>query len=1449
MAATSHIFRLIDIIATNEPSLEDEEYEACCGRQTDSNQFILQLFGRSPQGHTYAVKVEGHFPFFFLLVDESWREDTTSRFLTYLRKRLGTFYKNGIIGSELVHRKKLYGFDEGRLYPFLRLEFKNITVFNKVKRFWYATNDVEQEEDAVAAAAAEPDPKRLSLHSKQAANASKDPAANRYNSRLLKDGLVFEGRYTTQLYEAQIPPLLRFLHIYNVSPSGFVRLDGNPATIRQVKKKGKLTNATYEFIVHCTNIFPVQMEECVPFKIMSFDIEASSSHGDFPVPVKAYKKFATNVYDYLNNEALSILSDPDPSGLVLYLRNLVCMAFGFSHIFAQVHPPIPVEVVYPKLIDRMHWKKLDASYIEATRANLLRMCDEWLSMEIGAQYQLENETYLTTQIEDMFLQIGQAHAGGGSHRDGVAAAAANAAADATDAEEDAAESESASETDLDADADVDEDAAPAAENEVEQINLTQRKVDAAKTRARQQRSKTTSAATIVDVLRDIHKQFDRETIINELNLSLSKCLPQLEGDRVTFIGSTFTTYGDKTPPYKNHCIVLNTCAAVPVDNAEIEVYHSEREVLLAWQALVQREDPDIVIGYNIFGFDYEFLFRRAEENDCLPEFLKFSRNVAEQSAKVQYGTQKLSLEELSIQIASGIHELKFIPMTGRVQIDLYNYFRREVVTLGSYKLDSVAGHFIGDEVKKCVEGGDADSTEFHSGNLQGLSPGCFVHFEVIGFSIDYFADGAKFRVRHVSEEAKTFVVDGRRSFALHAVLAAAKSKVRWCLAKDDVTPKDIFRLTNGSAEDRAIVAKYCIQDCNLVHHLFRKTDILTGLIEMGNICYVPINPLVQRGQGYKLTSFVANKCREMNTLLPVLDKVESDDGYEGAFVLPPKEKIYLDDAVACLDFSSLYPSIIISENFSHNTLVWTMVYDLQGRLLKTTGDVAYDNLPGVSYVNVTYDTYIYLRKTKTSKAVKTVVGYKVCRYVQPKVLPDGTVMFEGILPAILREILKLRKITKKLVPVQTTPFMQGVMRQRELGYKKTANSLYGNCGARTSAFYAKDIAACTTATGRKLLLFALRTVEGCYHNQLCPTLRHGEVLTNAEYIYGDTDSVFFSFNLRNPATGERIVGKDALEITIELAQQAGRLATAFLKQPHDLEYEKTFQPFILLSRKKYVGMLYEQDIHKGKRKDAGNVSQRRDNAPIVKDIFGGCVETILKEKKLPLALAFLETSLQKVVSGELPIDKFVVSKSLRSGYKKPHTIPQLVLANRMGARDSGNKPAPGDRIPYVHIVVPPPAATPKAKVLQGDRIETPAYVLANPQIKIDYSFYITNQIMKPLQQLFALELEAIWAIFEDQGKKKVKVAAKKRKYESDVALLRTKYGSDETKFLDKVKELRRKEVKLLLFDDFIQSNKPPKNQGQNIKRHFPAIESAAAASSSSAILAFSKKSKSSAKFT
>jgi len=79
-----------------------------------------------------------------------------------------------------------------------------------------------------------------------------------------------------------------------------------------------------------------------------------------------------------------------------------------------------------------------------------------------------------------------------------------------------------------------------------------------------------------------------------------------------------------------------------------------------------------------------------------------------------------------------------------------------------------------------------------------------------------------------------------------------------------------------------------------------------------------------------------------------------------------------------------------------------------------------------------------------------------------------------------------------------------VLDKRQLAYKVTANSLYGQCGAKTSTFYEVDVAASTTATGRKLLTYAKRMVEEVYGDAVVTTKAHGTVLTRAEYVYGDS---------------------------------------------------------------------------------------------------------------------------------------------------------------------------------------------------------------------------------------------------------------------------------------------------------------------------------------------------------
>lgn len=286
-------------------------------------------------------------------------------------------------------------------------------------------------------------------------------------------------------------------------------------------------------------------------------------------------------------------------------------------------------------------------------------------------------------------------------------------------------------------------------------------------------------------------------------------------------------------------------------------------------------------------------------------------------------------------------------------------------------------------------------------------------------------------------------------------------------------------------------------------------------------------------------------------------------------------------------------------------------------------------------------------------------------------------------------------------------------------------------------------------------------------------------------IVHNTDSVFYTFNLADK-DGTPIRGKQALEITIELARQVGDMASAFLKAPHGWVYEKTLMPFGLLQKKRYFGILYETDANKGKPKSMGIVLRRRDNAPIVKDVYGGLIDILTKQQNLDAAVQFVRDSLQSLVDERVPMDKLIITKSLRSTYKNPQQIAHKVLADRMGKRDPGNKPSSGDRIPFVYV------HNADKKALQGDRIETPDYIRAN-RLKPNYSFYITNQIMKPVAQLFGLVLEQMAAF-----------RRKKARFLQELSDVRSNWTESEDKLQKKLDDLRFREVKELIFDDYLR---------------------------------------------
>jgi len=1316
-------FRLIDFHVYDQNETTGSSSSSSGGSSDEKNtakyierektHFVIQMFGVDEKGETCCLYVNDYRPFFFAKVDDNWDQSKVDLFMRVVAgKREMKDYAKSIEKAFLVDYHKLYGFSAGKKHKYIQFVFKNVATMNRMKSLWY---------DSVETPPAD--------------------AGSKYGARKLKT-FPFQGTQI-EIYESSIPPLLRYFHIQNISPSGWVAI-----AISKVKKPYvRTTTCTYEYICSVSHVRPLPEKETrVPYKICSFDIEASSSHGDFPLPVKTYKRFATNVVDVFSLHT-SRANTIDRESAHKLLGRLVLTAFGYDRFD-------DIDTVYPKT--------------QPSKEKVQERIAQIVLLPISEAVKLvdadEGDKTHILKIDALFEKI----------KNTVMATVAK------EGEEE----------------NSDDEERHSVEEHTTHFHMKQAPAVA-----------VDRGNTIIDVL--ISAKYSRDEKIQFTNDIFTRIFPQLKGDETTFIGSTFLRYGEKEP-YLNHCVALGSCD--PVEGAVIETANSERDLLLLWTKLIQKENPDIMIGYNIFGFDYEFLFRRAQELCCVGEFMMLSRNKGEMSAKETDG--ETSIEHTTVMLASGEYDLRYFKMTGRIQIDMYTYFRRDF-NLSSYKLDDVAGQFISDDIKKvelCTDVSTGkQTTQLYSANLSGLHIGDFIHIELSGFTSDYYKGGHKFRVLDILYGQSTGETEKKGNpVKINAIvieghepsLVSAKN-VKWGMAKDDVSPQDIFRLSKGSSSDRAIVAKYCIQDCNLVHHLMNKIDVITGYVEMSSICSVPISFLIFRGQGIKLTSYVAKKCREKQTLMPDLEKSGENDGYEGAIVLSPKCSMYMDNPVACVDYSSLYPSSMISQNLSHDSKVWTKEYDLEGKLLRETGErdkrgtYLYDNMQGFDYIDLEFDTFKYVRKTPTSRAEKVKSGKKVCRWAQ---FPDNR---KGIMPSILEELLKARSDTRKKIKTESDPFMQNILDKRQLGYKVTANSLYGQCGAKTSTFYEKDVAASTTATGRMMIIYAKRIIEEVYGDLEYDTESHGKVFTRAEYVYGDTDSVFFTFNLVDPKTGEKIRGQKALEITIEIAQDAAQLCTQWLKPPMELSYEKTLMPFILLSKKRYVGVLYETDPKKGKLKYMGLSLKRRDSCDYLKDTYGGILnilmgKTVIDPTKPAIqnSIEFLNRSLEQLVEGNVPMEKLMITKALRSDYKNPDQIAHKVLADRIGKRDPGNKPKPGDRIKFVFVT------NENRKALQGEKIETPEYILQS-KLPVDYTHYITNQLMKPLQQLFGLAVDQIW---ENQGK----MGALKT-YQKELHQLTKEYPDDLETFMKKKEKLSSQKVKVLLFDNILTRIHQDKN--------------------------------------
>ena len=209
-------------------------------------------------------------------------------------------------------------------------------------------------------------------------------------------------------------------------------------------------------------------------------------------------------------------------------------------------------------------------------------------------------------------------------------------------------------------------------------------------------------------------------------------------------------------------------------------------------------------------------------------------------------------------------------------------------------------------------------------------------------------------------------------------------------------------------------------------------------------------------------------------------------------------------------------------------------------------------------------------------------------------------------------------------------------------------------------------------------------------------------------------------------------GGVTLDETRILSEEASGLINAVFPPPNKIVFEKTFTTYLLLGKKKYSGYKCEllPDGSWNKFLDSSGLEDvRRDNCAFLRNTFHESLRIMCVEGDPNAALEYAKDACVRLLEGKVEFGDLIITMEYGkhwTAYKSLNAAASL--AKRAELRAGAEPYAEGDRIDYVMVV--------KSKSVKlSDCSEDPLFALEN-KLPIDYKWYLTNQMAKPLYRIF-----------------------------------------------------------------------------------------------------------------
>jgi DNA polymerase delta subunit 1 len=789
--------------------------------------------------------------------------------------------------------------------------------------------------------------------------------------------------------------------------------------------------------------------------------------------------------------------------------------------------------------------------------------------------------------------------------------------------------------------------------------------------------------------------------------------PKKPNDCIFQIATTTKEFGK--PDY-----IDKTCLRYPC------TYKSERDLLMAFQKHIQKIDPDIITGWNIFGFDLEYISIRAT---------KFINEIF--LGRVRDVPSELVVKNLASN-ALGNNILKLLPMKGRYVFDLFQDVKREH-KLESYSLNNVSKHFLKDKkIDMPVKEMFRAFREKDLAALELVADYCIKDTELPHQLMEKLC-----QIQNQIEMAKAcwvplaFLSERGQQIKVFSQMAYKARELNFVIPTMKRSQGTDSKFQGATVLDARTGAYYVPITALDFESLY------PSIMCAHNLCYstLVVNKKYDNIEGVEYETigphrFAQTQRAEDGTILPVpsllpiilmdLKKLRKKAKADMAAAKgTPMYSIYNGKQLAYkISMNSIYGFTGAQKGMLPLEAIASTVTMMGRQMIETTKNYVETNFPGAK---VRYGDSVM---PETPVLIRDSSGKESRPEIQN--LTDSWIPYNHFKTGIAEqcETLNIECMThlgwKKIIRIIRHKSSKKIYR---------VNSPYGIVDlTEDHSLLDEDLNLIKPSKIREddILLHFGEHIEGSNYVKLLHDSWSGYVYDleteagtfsagNGTLIVKNTDSVMVEFDVGD------LKGQEAIDYSWVQGELAAEQCTKLFKKPNNLELEKVYCPYFLYSKKRYAAKMYEKTkagtVDFTKIDVKGLQSERRDTCQYVRETLKGLLEMILNSDDPNPAVDFAREAAKKLRDGQVPHDKLYMSKQLASDYKTK--MPHVMVRDKIKKRAPGSEPQQGDRVSFLIV---------RGKGLMAEKAEDPEWVREH-NIKVDYDYYFEHQMKKPVCDL------------------------------------------------------------------------------------------------------------------